>query len=438
MDYGRIEGGCAGQDLASLGQDGLGLIEVACGTAADRTADREQVRRLGDVHLFLVEDLGRLLQADADRVIPVVHGPLAEVELAVGLRGGLFGTADMILVLLGQVLGQAAALVGDRAVFAELVAEGVAPRPPPGQDEHAPNREHGDQRRGQQHKGERPVEPGREPLDPAEHHCRVYGHHRAEHGAPRRPLPLGRTDEPLIDVTGGLPPGTRFVAAAGGQADVGQFPRGMHCFPGFADGQPGYLGQLLVHEHEQDHETADVGDALGIGPVRIGHRPDQQEHLDQRQDYHDQPAARQARGPGVVLEVAARFPLGRRGQPRVVAGVDLTAGPGGPVRELDRLVDQVSAPFRRLLGGPRRVDGGQAVLFAGLVMCGCPVMEGLHRGLDDHGGRRARQDLHRRLIVARMAVGHRVLDDADGHGRGLRVAVDRVGFLEPLQVRVVQ
>jgi hypothetical protein len=93
---------------------------------ADRTADREQVLRLRREDFVLVQDLRGLLQAHTDRVVPVVHGPFCEVELAVGLRGGLFRTAAVVPVLLGEVTGDGAALVGDLTVFAELVAEGVA------------------------------------------------------------------------------------------------------------------------------------------------------------------------------------------------------------------------------------------------------------------------------------------------------------------------
>jgi hypothetical protein len=127
MDNGRVEGGGAGLDLAGLGEDGRGVIEVTGRPAADRTADGEQVRRLGGVDLVLVEDLRRLLQADSDRVVPVVHGPFPEVQLAVGLGGGLLGAAGVVPVPLGQVFGHAAALVGDRAVFTQLVAERIAP-----------------------------------------------------------------------------------------------------------------------------------------------------------------------------------------------------------------------------------------------------------------------------------------------------------------------
>jgi hypothetical protein len=63
-----------------------------------------------------------------------------------------------------------------------------------------------------------------------------------------------------------------------------------------------------------------------------------------------------------VLEIAARFPMGRRGQPGIVAGMDLTAGPGRPVREPDRLVGQVTTPLRGLPDHLGLVHGGQAVL----------------------------------------------------------------------------
>ena len=95
-------------------------------------------------------------------------------------------------------------------------------------------------------------------------------------------------------------------------------------------------------------------------------------------------------------------------------------------------------PFCGLPGRLRLLDGHQAVLFGRLIVRGRQVMEGLHGGLDSHGGRRAGQDLGRRAVVGGMAAGYRVLDDPDGHGRGLRVAVDGVGFLVPDQVRVVQ
>jgi hypothetical protein len=239
-------------------------------------------------------------------------------------------------------------------------------------------------------------------------------------------------------VTGSLAAGVRIVGPAGGQADLGELSRGVHRFPGFADGQSGYLGQLLVHEHEQHDQAADVGDALGVGPVCVGHRPDQQKHLDQRQDHDDKQAGRQARLPGIVLEVAARFALRSRGEPGVVTVMDLTAGPGRPVREPDGFVGQVTAALRGLSGLLRLLDGNQAVLFGCLVVRGRLVMEGFHGRLDGHRGRWAGQDPGRRVVVVGMAAGHRVLDDPDGHGRGLRVAVDRMGFLVPEQIRVVQ
>ena len=69
--------------------------------------------------------------------------------------------------------------------------------------------------------------------------------------------------------------------------------------------QPGEPGQALVHEQEQGGQPDEVRHGLGISPGRIRYRPNEQEHLDERQDWDNQEAGAWAGRHLLVLKVTS-------------------------------------------------------------------------------------------------------------------------------------